>query len=111
MFNAIKNLFSKKETQTAPTGNYYAITDKEVDWIVTKIINNKRRYMTMHALKNDGRVDCWQDWAVLHYILFRLNFARVDDLRPAIIATYSGYFYYEAGLKIKAALLKAAPHE
>lgn len=104
MFSAIKNLFKKKEPTDEQLVHHqdesYAISDEELEWVVDKIIYNKRRYDVYFALVNNGALANWKELAVLHYILFRLNFTKLQAVKPSALNNYSEHYYFKAGMKV-----------
>lgn len=105
MFSAIKNLFKKKVTNADEqivhhVSEAYEISEEELDWVVDKIIYNKRRYETYFVLMNNGALANWKELAVLHYILFRLNFTKLESVKPSALNNYSEHYYFKAGIKV-----------
>lgn len=102
MFGLFKKLLGAKSE--APEREYYTITQDEIKWAAQKIRFNQRKYMTKFKLSDNGVLSDWHELAALHYILFRLNFAKLNDIKPSALSNYSQHYYYKAGLQILAKL-------
>lgn len=87
---------------------YYQIGQTELAWAVDKVLQNQRKYETRWKLTYNGSCETWQEYAALHYIIFRLNFGQLNMLKPSGLGNYKDHYYYEAGMKLLAELNKHA---
>lgn len=91
----LKKLFGQKKTELKENKKY-RLAKEELKWVSEKIIYNKKRYVKRTS------EETWLDLAVLHYIVSRLNFERLNSLIPRPLSEYEGHYFYEAAMLIKA---------
>lgn len=78
---------------------YYQIKPSEVDWAVRKILANRAKYVAMFG-------DDWVDGAVLHFIVMRLNYAKLHMLKPRALTEYTEHYFFDAAMAVKDSLVK-----
>lgn len=78
---------------------YYQIKPSEVDWAVRKILANRAKYVARFG-------DDWIDGAVLHFIVVRLNYSKLHQLKARPLSEYERHYFYDAAMKLRNELVK-----
>ena len=73
---------------------YYQIKHSEIQWAVKKIISNRAKYVAKFG-------DDWIEGALLHFVVMRLNYSKLHQLKTRALSEYTEHYYFEAAMTIK----------
>ena len=79
--------------------SYYQINTHEINWAVKKIFNSRAKYVAKFG-------DDWIDGAVLHFIVMRLNYSKLHQLKPRPLSDYETHYFYDAAMQLRSELVK-----